>query len=178
MSRLITNAIRSTSASADAITFDNSGKPAFPNGGVGKLLQVLETRLDAGFSTTSTSYVDVTSLTKDITMTNASNKVLIEAPLWVSQSTASSYIYIAIYKGSTKLQENVNMPGSGSMFAGQGKWTFMSFIDTPGAGTHTYKIMCKSESSSKTAKISIGANESSHSSYHPDMVIRLTEVAA
>ena len=35
MSRLITNAIRSTSASADAITFDNSGKPAF-NGGAGK----------------------------------------------------------------------------------------------------------------------------------------------
>ena len=38
MSRLITNAIRSTSASADAITFDNSGKPAFPNGGAGKIL--------------------------------------------------------------------------------------------------------------------------------------------
>ena len=35
MSRLITNAIRSTSASADAITFDNSGKPTFPNGGAG-----------------------------------------------------------------------------------------------------------------------------------------------
>ena len=38
MSRLITNAIRSTSASADAITFDNSGKPAFPNGGAGKVV--------------------------------------------------------------------------------------------------------------------------------------------
>ena len=42
MSRLITNAIRSTSASADAITFDNSGKPAFPNGGAGKILQVIQ----------------------------------------------------------------------------------------------------------------------------------------
>ena len=42
MSRLITNAIRSTSASADAITFDNSGKPTFPNGGAGKILQVLQ----------------------------------------------------------------------------------------------------------------------------------------
>ena len=144
----------------------------------GKILQVLETRLDAGFSTTSTSYVDVTNLSKSITMTNASNKVLIEAPLWVSQDTASSYIYIAIYKGSTLLQESGNMPGSANMFANQGKWTYMSYLDTPGAGTHTYKIMCKSENSSKTAKISIGGNQSSHSSDKPDMVIRLTEIAA
>ena len=54
MSRLITNAIRSTSASADAITFDNSGKPAFPNGGAGKILQVIQATSDSQVSTTST----------------------------------------------------------------------------------------------------------------------------
>ena len=143
----------------------------------GTVLQVLETRLDAGFSTESTSYVDVTNLSKDITMTGASNKVLIEAPLWVSQNYTNSYVYIAIYKGSTLLQTSGNMPGESNMFANQGKWTFMSYIDTPGAGTHTYKIMCKSENSSKTAKISIGGNEGTHSSEKPDMVIRLTEIA-
>tara|TARA_A100000171_G_C2036300_1_gene98253 strand:- start:40 stop:600 length:561 start_codon:yes stop_codon:yes gene_type:complete len=143
-----------------------------------EILQVLETRLDAGFTTESTTYVDVTNLSKAITMTNASNKVLIEAPLWVSQNYTNSYIYIAIYKGSTLLQVSGNMPGESNMFANQGKWTFMSYIDTPGAGTHTYKIMCKSENSNKTAKISVGGNESSHSSEKPDMVIRLTEIAA
>ena len=146
-------------------------------GGFGKVLQVLETRLDAGFSTESTTYVDVTNLSKDITMTSASNKVLIEAPLWVSQNYTNSYVYIAIYKGSTLLQTTGNMPGESNMFANQGKWTFLSYIDTPGAGTHTYKIMCKSENSSKTAKISIGGNQSSHASDKPDMVIRLTEIA-
>ena len=47
MSRLVTNAIRSTAASSDAITIDSAGKPSFPNGGVGKILQVrwIETEL-------------------------------------------------------------------------------------------------------------------------------------
>ena len=36
MSRLVTNAIRSTAASSDAMTIDSAGKPSFPNGGVGK----------------------------------------------------------------------------------------------------------------------------------------------
>ena len=48
MSRLLTNAIRSLAASSDAMTIDSAGKPAFPNGGVGKILQVLENvRVDA-----------------------------------------------------------------------------------------------------------------------------------
>ena len=144
----------------------------------GTVLQVLETRLDAGFSTQSTSFVDVTSLSKSITMTAASNKVLIEAPLWVSMSHTDSYTYVAIYKGATELQQTATLAGEQNMFANQGKWTFMSYIDTPGAGTHTYKIMCKSESGSKTAKISIGGNQSSHESDKADMVLRLTEVAA
>tara|TARA_X000000368_G_scaffold393707_1_gene359658 strand:- start:1868 stop:2473 length:606 start_codon:yes stop_codon:yes gene_type:complete len=42
MSRLVTNAIRSTAASSDAMTIDSAGKPAFPNGGVGKILQVVQ----------------------------------------------------------------------------------------------------------------------------------------
>ena len=42
MSRLVTNAIRSTAASSDAMTIDSAGKPSFPNGGVGKILQVLQ----------------------------------------------------------------------------------------------------------------------------------------
>ena len=54
MSRLITNSIRSTSASADAITLDGSGNATFPANvtcsditaagfGGGKVLQVIQT---------------------------------------------------------------------------------------------------------------------------------------
>ena len=66
MSRLITNAIRSTSASADAITFDNSGKPAFPNGGAGKILQVVSTtKTNSQSTTTANSYVDISGFSPD-----------------------------------------------------------------------------------------------------------------
>ena len=79
MSRLITNAIRSTSASADAITFDNSGKPTFPNGGAGKILQVKQVVKTDTF-TSSVNGTDVTGLS--VTMdapASSSSKYLIFA---------------------------------------------------------------------------------------------------
>ena len=84
MSRLITNAIRSTSASADAITFDNSGKPAFPNGGAGKILQVIQTYKTDTFSASigvGAETGDVTGLTVTITPSNANNKILVSFDL-------------------------------------------------------------------------------------------------
>jgi len=78
MSRLVTNAIRSTAASSDAITIDSAGKPSFPNGGVGKILQVKQTVKTSFFSTTTTgSVVDVTGVSVTITPSSSSNKILV-----------------------------------------------------------------------------------------------------
>ena len=52
----------------------------------------------------------------------------------------------------------------------------MSYIDTPGTGTHTYNI--KTHVTTGTGKISIGGNNSTHEAEKPDMVLRLTEIAA
>ena len=144
----------------------------------GKIIQVVEKRLNAGFSTTSSSFVDVTSLSQAITMTNASNKVLIEAPLWVSHSATVAYVFLAIYKGSTELQQVGMMPCESNAFSNSGKWTILNYTDTPGSGTHTYNIKLKRGSTSGTVKISIGGNNSTHDSEKPDMVLRLTEIAA
>ena len=104
MSRLITNAIRSTSASADAITFDNSGKPAFPNGGAGKILQVKQTvKLDT-FSTTSTTLVDVTGLSVSITPSATSSKVLVRCSVAMS-TQSNTFTYAQLLRGSTFLGE-------------------------------------------------------------------------
>ena len=81
MSRLITNAIRSTAASSDAMTIDSAGKPAFPNGGVGKILQVVSTTKTDVFSESVTEgsvSSDVTGLTVSITPSSASNKILLD----------------------------------------------------------------------------------------------------
>ena len=84
MSRLITNAIRSTSASADAITFDNSGKPAFPNGGAGKILQVVSTQKSDVFTWGTTGDVAITGMTVSITPSSNASKVLVQVQIGAS----------------------------------------------------------------------------------------------
>ena len=77
MSRLVTNAIRSTAASSDAMTIDSAGKPSFPNGGVGKILQVIQTVKTDTWSSTAASFTDISGMSLSITPTSTSNKILI-----------------------------------------------------------------------------------------------------
>ena len=81
MSRLVTNAIRSTPASSDAMTIDSAGKPSFPNGGVGKILQVVSTTKTDTASTSSTSYAAISGLSASITPSSSSNKILVTLTL-------------------------------------------------------------------------------------------------
>jgi len=84
-SRLIVNSIRHTGASSDAITLDSSGKCSFPNGGAGKILQVVQHAPNSGsdntFTTTSTSLVLVSNLNTTITPIRANSKLLIKAQI-------------------------------------------------------------------------------------------------
>ena len=84
MSRLVTNAIRSTAASSDAMTIDSAGKPSFPNGGVGKILQVV--------STTKTDTASQASVAAGAKWSNTDFKVTI------TPSSASSKLLIPIVK--------------------------------------------------------------------------------
>ena len=96
MSRLIANAIRSTSASADAITMDGSGNVTFPANatcsgtatgfGGGKLLQVQQTVKTDTTSESVSSGVPTSTifLPVNITPASASNKILITVTANVS----------------------------------------------------------------------------------------------
>tara|TARA_R100000388_G_scaffold86989_1_gene66688 strand:- start:1776 stop:2357 length:582 start_codon:yes stop_codon:yes gene_type:complete len=82
-SRLIVNSIRHTGASSDAITFDNTGKCAFPNN-TGNILQVVQAvKTDnASLSVTQGSIVDlagagVSGLSPQMAVSTVGNKVLI-----------------------------------------------------------------------------------------------------
>ena len=78
MSRLVTNAIRSTAASSDAMTIDSAGKPAFPNGGVGKILQVKTLSFIPGsVSGTGDTFHAVASGNLQITPVAASSKLFL-----------------------------------------------------------------------------------------------------
>ena len=80
MSRIIVDSIRNSSASSDALTLSSDGKVAFPNN-TGNILQVQHAQKTDTFSTSSASWNNIPSLQADITMTDASNKVLVQVNL-------------------------------------------------------------------------------------------------
>ena len=160
MSRLITNAIRSTSASADAITFDNSGKPAFPNGGAGKILQVLQTVKTDVFNTVSTSFIDLTGMSVAITPSNTSNKVLINVALNYGGST-NLYAGINLLRGSTIVTQATDVGnnntectfgvgGDNENFRYKVASATYTFLDSPNTtSATTYKLQVRVSASDK-----------------------------
>ena len=113
MSRLVTNAIRSTAASSDAMTIDSAGKPSFPNGGVGKILQFKQTVKTDVFSTSineGTVSGDVTGLTVSITPSSATNKIYLDVRAYGGVD-GSSVLYGYFYKNGSvqhKISTNFN----------------------------------------------------------------------
>ena len=83
MSRIIVDAIRNSSASSDGITLSSDGKVTFPNTSTGKLLQVKTTTKTDHFTSTSASWVDITGLSVDMTLSNSSNKILMRYDVMV-----------------------------------------------------------------------------------------------
>ena len=162
MSRLITNAIRSTSASADAITFDNSGKPAFPNGGVGKLLQVQSSikkdtasfELSSGYFSNSTQ----TGIQVSITPSNASNKILLFGMINVDLAGQQYNIGVVFDKAGSVLtdavgdadgsRKRVTALGSGADHDEYAPTINLSYLDTAGGTSAiTYGIAVNNPSS-------------------------------
>tara|TARA_R100000329_G_scaffold31445_1_gene28997 strand:+ start:514 stop:1086 length:573 start_codon:yes stop_codon:yes gene_type:complete len=102
MSRLVTNAIRSTAASSDAITIDSAGKPSFPNGGVGKILQVVQTVKTDVTSTTSASFTAISGLSVNITPSATSSKILVIVDVKIGNNGGAG-AYIKLVRDSTDI---------------------------------------------------------------------------
>jgi hypothetical protein len=91
-------------------------KWATPAGG-GKVLQVVNTVVNAARSTTSTSSVDITGATATITPSSASSKVLAIANIpgsYVSTGGDTGYGFIGLVRGST----TINLGQSGKYVSG------------------------------------------------------------
>ena len=100
MSRLVTNAIRSTAASSDAMTIDSAGKPSFPNGGVGKILQVKQTVKTDSASSTADNFTNI-GPTVAITPSSNSNKVLVRFTFVGFGSNDNWSHYFRLARGGT-----------------------------------------------------------------------------
>ena len=158
-SRLIVNSIRHTGASSDAITLDSAGKCSFPNGGAGKILQVVSVAKTDIFTSTSTSFVDITGLSVNITPTSSSSKILVIAQCAVVGEDAGTGIMLD-RDGTEPLKANADgnkqrftLIGAHANSSYEMQYNLpanhISFLDSPNTTSQvTYKLKAKTRSSS------------------------------
>tara|TARA_B100001093_G_scaffold514613_1_gene589020 strand:- start:755 stop:1333 length:579 start_codon:yes stop_codon:yes gene_type:complete len=116
--------------------------------GNGSVLQTVYIQKTDTFSSSSGSWVDVTGLTADITMTSSSNKVLVICHVsGLNDATTGSGLgidrggsFVGLPQSGYGSRQNV----MGGEFYEDRQDSFrvqsFTFLDTPGSGTHTYKI--------------------------------------
>ena len=195
MSRLITNAIRSTSASADAITMDGSGNVTFPANatcsgtatgfGGGKILQVIsDTKTDTQ-SFQSQSFSTISGLSVSITPSSASNKVLVHYSVSVS---CNNYGMFNLRRAGTEILRG-DADGnrtrctfeSGVMNQYEMQICSGTFLDSPGSTSPlTYDIQCATPDSSSSELFINRYKTDNNSSYvgRATSTITVMEVAA
>jgi hypothetical protein len=127
-----------------------------PAGVGGKVLQVVQTVKTDTFTTTSTSFVDVTGLSATITPSSASSKILILYEIMVSAN--NSQFYIKLLRGSTdiylgdsassrkRVTNNHWLGDSNNMFS-----SVINYLDSPNTtSATTYKIQAHTQNASYT----------------------------
>ena len=160
MSRLVTNAIRSTAASSDAMTIDSAGKPSFPNGGVGKAIQIVTNTQESITSIASASYVDIAGLNATINNVSSGTTIMIDINLLCGKDHDTGYIF-KLFRDSTFLPSHSGGSNTFGQYMAQetSRYTYsfellsFKFLDTHGqsAGSNlTYKLQGATGGSSST----------------------------
>ena len=146
---------------------DGDGTILTTNSSVGKILQVKQTVKTDKFtvSANASNFFDITGLSVDITMTSASNKVLV--------FFTATWTGVSGQRGSFRIRRGSTDIGVGDTRGNRTRAFFGSiqtssnnqcipvagqFLDTPGTGTHTYKLQVGGESGVGT--LTINANQS------------------
>ena len=127
-----------------------AGTLEFANGG--KILQVKQTAKTDNFTTTSTTFTDITGLSVSITPSNSSNKIMVFGDLAVG-AASGQYIMLQLVRGSTEiykgtdsktyvaskvvyLNDNTQLSNASDFF--------LMFLDSPATTSSvTYKIQIK-----------------------------------
>ena len=140
-----------------------------PTGGGGGIIQVVSAYKGDSFSTSSTSFVDITGLSATITPKFSTSKILVCVDIGVLSASGANGVYLVLLRGSTAIANTTigsgnlhNRSGFTSGGGGEGnsgsdgerKMTTggISFLDTPNTtSATTYKVQLSSSNSSYTA---------------------------
>ena len=126
----------------------------------GKIAQVITSTKTDTFTTSNTTYTDITDLTVDITPSATSSKVLVFANFNVGNNTNDRWSAYQLVRDSTAISigdtagsrtrastSSVRMTATGS--ANRIDSLAINYIDSPSTtSSTTYKIQCKTQSSS------------------------------
>ena len=191
MSRIVVDSIRNSSASSDGITLSSDGKVAFPNTTTGKILQVVqEAKNDtASESTTGNGGISGDLISKAITPSATSSKVLIRASIMVCCSD-DKMVYAHLFKNGSVVTAAIGASASSRQAVSAGTFiqnsnrVFMvthEYLDSPNttsATTYSYRFSHDADSS-KTIYLNRSYTDTDNDDFSRGYSsLTLTEVAA
>jgi hypothetical protein len=129
-----------------AATLDLSGKTiTLPSGAGGKIVQVRSVVKNDQFSTTSTSFADVTDLSVEITPSSSSNKILVIAQINTGTNNTGADNFIRILRGASTTVLNDFLVRQGAVSDAK-SYVFLHLDNPATTDPTTYKIQAKVES--------------------------------
>lgn len=156
----------------------SNGSGVVTSAGFGKIGQIVQTVMDDDFSTTSTSFTDVTGLSVSITPSSTSSKVMVEFHIGTHDISAAGDFAYQIVRGSTAIGLGNGDGGTACTVGGtinqdRGEGISMKFLDSPATSSATtYKIQVKTPSGN-TFYIN---TRDGNSNYHTISTITVSEV--
>tara|TARA_R100000005_G_scaffold20109_1_gene8616 strand:+ start:49 stop:603 length:555 start_codon:yes stop_codon:yes gene_type:complete len=140
----------------------NINSTSLGNVDVGKVLQVKQTIKTDTFSTTSSSFVDITGLSVSITPSSSSNKIFVISDVAMGMSNFYNFNWLfRVLRGSTAIGVSttgtgVNISGGANLYDSGGQHPYLFgnskyILDTPSTtSATTYKIQATKEDASGT----------------------------
>jgi|ETNvirenome_2_60_1030617.scaffolds.fasta_scaffold05961_4 hypothetical protein len=177
---------------------DGSGNLSWTTPSAGKILQLASTTKTDTFSTTSTSFVDITGTDQNgsgsifcvkITPSASSSKIFVTGVLTFGGSDGEAYSYtFKLFRDSTPIsiadaagnRERATFGTQGFANADASETSSINFLDSPGdTSEHTYKVQVRAENP-KTLYVNRGNEGDGDSAISPRFTSTITvmEVAA
>ena len=165
------------------IISDNLGRSSglIKAAGGGLVLQVVQTVKTDTFSSTSTTFVDVTGLTVAITPASSSNKVLVMYTIDISEAIGDGNVTLQLYRGTTAIfqgdaasnrQRGSNQTGPSGTEHSVQNFSGM-YLDSPSSTSElTYKFQLHVKNTSATFRVGgdTGYNDDANRSTTPSQI--------
>ena len=130
-----------------AATLDLSGKTiTLPSGAGGKIVQIQTVAKDDQFSTSSTSFVDVTGLSVEITPSSSSNKILVITSICTGTNNNGSDNFISLVRGASHTVANDFLTRQAAV-SDSYNYVFLRLDNPATTDPTTYKVQARVESS-------------------------------